>query len=87
MAISDDATDPFFGLGTGAIALGAGVTTTCLIIAHKQKKKLDAALQTSSLYRYDIPFSNGSSLSVGADILHDRIMNKRTVGLGLSYNF
>ena len=67
-------------------ALGIGVTTTCLVVAHKQKKKLDA-LQASSLYRYDIPLSNGSSLSVGVDMLHDRIMNNRTVGLGLSYNF
>ena len=73
--------------GIAPIVVGAGVTTTCLIIAHKQKKKLDAALGTSSLYRYDIPFSNGSQLSVGADMLHDRIMNNRTVGLGLSYNF
>ena len=73
--------------GAGSIALGLGLTTTCLIVANKQKKKIDAALQSSSLYRYDIPFSNGSSLSVGADMLHDRIMDKRTVGLGLSYNF
>lgn len=77
----------FIGTGAAGIVLGAGITTTCLVIAHKQKKKIDAALRTSSLYRYDIPFSNGSSLSVGADMLHDRNMNKRTVGLGLSYNF
>ncbi len=73
--------------GAVCLATGAGVTTTCLVIAHKQKKKLDAAALYSSLYRYDIPFSNGSTLSVGADMLHDRIMNNRTVGLGLSYNF
>lgn len=74
------------GGGIACLLAGAGVTTTCLIVAHKQKKKLDA-FSTSSLYRYDIPFSNGSQLSVGADMLHDRIMDKRTVGLGLSYNF
>lgn len=73
--------------GAVCLAAGIGVTTTCLVIAHKQKKKLDAALEYSSLYRYDIPFSNGSQLSVGADMLHDRIMDKRTIGLGLSYNF
>ena len=73
--------------GIGAIGAGVGLTTTCLVIAHKQKKKLDAVLGTSSIYRYDIPFSNGSQLSVGADMLHDRIMDKRTIGLGLSYNF
>ena len=75
------------GVGVASIVLGIGVTTTCLVIAHKQRKKLDAALGTSSLYRYDIPFSNGSQLSVGVDMLHDRIMDKRTIGLGLSYNF
>lgn len=72
--------------GTCAL-LGIGLTTTCLVIAHKKKKNLDLALQTSSLYRYDIPFSNGTMLSVGADMLHDRITNKRTIGLGLNYNF
>ena len=81
-----DQNDAALGAGIGLVALGIGTTTTCLVVAHKQKKKLDA-LQTSSLYRYDIPFSNGSSLSVGADMFHDRIMNKRTVGLGMTYNF
>jgi len=73
-------------VGVGSIVAGAGVTTLCLVKAHREKKNL-GALGTSSLYRYDIPFSNGSQLSVGADMLHDRIMDKRTVGLGLSYNF
>lgn len=88
--VGSDGSDSEEGLGAGGvvcIAAGIGVTTTCLVIAHKQKKRLDAALEYSSLYRYDIPFSNGSQLSVGADMLHDRIMDKRTVGLGLSYNF
>lgn len=76
-------------LAYGAVVcgvLGVGVTTTCLVIANKQKKKVDT-LQTSAIYRYDIPFSNGSRLSVGADMLNDRIMDKRTFGLGLTYNF
>lgn len=80
--------DPYApALGAGCIVLGVGVTTTSLIIANKQKKKIDAALQTSSIYRYDIPLSNGSSFSVSADLIHDHILNNRTVGLGLSYNF
>ena len=72
--------------GIACVALGAGVTTTCLVVANKQKKKIDA-LQTSAIYRYDIPFSNGSKLSIGADMLNDRIMNKKTIGLGFTYNF
>lgn len=87
VGIADDGYKAVWGgIGAGVIAVGAGVTTLCLIKAHREKKKLDA-LGTSSLYRYDIPLSNGSQLSVGADMLHDRIMDKRTVGLGLSYNF
>lgn len=87
VGIADDGYKAVWGgIGAGVIAVGAGVTTLCLVKAHREKKKL-AALGTSSLYRYDIPFSNGSQLSVGADMLHDRIMDKRTVGLGLSYNF
>ena len=82
----DYGADGCIAAGIGGVAVGAGITTLCLIKAHKQKKLLDA-LQTSSLYRYDIPLSNGSSFSVGADLLHDRILNNRTVGLGLSYNF
>lgn len=81
-----DYVGPCCGIGVGCIVLGAGVTTLCLIKANKEKKKLDA-LQTSSIYRYDIPFSNGSSLSVGADLLNDRITNQKTIGLGLNYNF
>ena len=82
----DYGADGCIAAGAGGIVVGAGITTLCLIKAHKQKKKLDA-LQTSSIYRYDIPFSNGSSLSVGADLLNDRITNQKTIGLGLNYNF
>ena len=83
----DYGADGCIAAGIGGVAVGAGIVTLCLVKAHKQKKKIDAALQTSSIYRYDIPLSNGSSFSVGADLLHDRILNNRTVGLGLSYNF
>ncbi len=73
--------------GMPCVLLGVGFTTTFLLIANKQKKKIDAALQTSAVYRYDIPLRSGSSLSVGADLMTDRVMNKQTVGLGLSYSF
>ena len=74
------------GIGAGSIAIGAGITTLCLVKAHKQKKMLDD-FQSSTIFHQDFHFSNGSSLSVGADLLHDHILNNRTVGLGLSYNF
>ncbi len=84
--IEDGIEEPTSVAGLVSAGLGVCLTTTCLLVAHKQKKRLDA-LQTSALYRYDIPLSNGSSLSMGADLLNDRIMDKRTVGLGLRYNF
>lgn len=79
-------TDALYASGAVLFAAGAGTSIYCFIKAHKLNKEINA-LEYSSLYRYDIPFSNGSSLSLGADMLHDRIMDKRTVGLGLSYNF
>ena len=44
-------------------------------------------LQTSSLFQHNIPLSNGSSLSLGADLLRDNTLGQNTLGLGLRYNF
>jgi len=76
-----------YGAGAAGILLGAGVTTFCLIKANKLKKETEAIIQTSSIFHQDIHFKNGSSLSVGTDLLSDRITGKKTVGLGLCYNF
>ena len=84
---SEDVDMAVVGGGVACMVAGIGLTTTCLLVANKQKKKIDSGLLTSPIYRYDIPFSNGSSLSVGADMLRDNIMRKQTIGLGLSYNF
>lgn len=65
---------------------GAAWTTSFLLVAHHQKKMADR-YNNISLYQYDIPFSNGSSLSLGADMLRDRTLGNNTIGLGLRYNF
>ena len=73
-------------LGIGFIGLGA-VWTTSFLLASNHEKKKTRMLQSSTLYQYDIPFSNGSSLSLGADLLSDRTNGNNTFGLGLRYNF
>lgn len=73
--------------GLSCVALGAGFTTIFHVAANKQKKKIDAALQTSTIYKYDITFPGGSSFSLGADLLNDRILGNQTIGLGMRYSF
>ena len=73
--------------GIPCIILGGAVTVPCLIVAGKKKRDIDAALGMSSIYRHNIPLRDGSSLSVGADLLRDNILHHQTVGLGLSYCF
>ena len=73
----------------GWIGVGASViwTASFLIAANATKKKIDNQMLCSTIYQYDIPFSNGSSLFLGADMVSDRILGTNTVGLGLRYNF
>lgn len=74
--------------------IGAGVlgTTSVLLIANYQKKKLDKTLQATSIYKREVNFSDGTSLSVGFDMLSihtdtNRMFGNNTLGLGLRYNF
>lgn len=74
-------------LGLPCIIVGGAVTAPCLIVAGKKQREIDAALGTSAIYRHDIPLRGGASISVGADLLCDHILQHQTVGIGLSYNF
>jgi hypothetical protein len=65
---------------------GAAFTTTFLLIANQQKKKIQR-FESSAIYKYDFNLSNGSSISLCADMLSDRINGTNTIGLGLRYNF
>lgn len=73
--------------GLPCIIVGGAVTAPCLIVAGKKQGEIDAALWTSAIYRHDIPLRGSSSLSLGADMLCDNILQHQTVGIGLSYNF
>ncbi len=68
--------------------IGGGVvfTTTFLLIANHQKKKIQR-FESSVIYQYDFKLSNGSSLSAGIDMIKDNSFRKQTLGLGLRYNF
>ena len=66
---------------------GAAVTSGLLVTANLYKRHYQNKYRITTMYQYDIPFSNGSSLSLGADILNDLTLGTNTVGLGLRYNF
>lgn len=71
-------------IGTSAAVVWA---SSFLIAAHSVKKKIDSQMLYYSIYQYDMPFSNGSSLSVGTDLISNRVLGTNTLGLGLRYNF
>ena len=71
----------------GSLVGGATVTSGLLIAANLYKRHYNNKTKSLSIYKHDIPFSNGTSLSVGADMLSDRTLGSNTIGLGLRYNF
>ena len=74
----------------GGLAMcGGGVlwTTGFLIAANQAKQIANKRLQSSSIYQQHITFPNGSSLSLGTDLLRDNTLGQNTLGLGLRYNF
>lgn len=66
--------------------IGVAWTTTFLLVGHHYKKQADH-YQFISLYYQDIRFSNGSSLSIGTDVVNDKLLGNNIIGLGLHYNF
>lgn len=75
-------------LAGGALVVGGCAWTYFFLrAANRQMEKYQSQDISSTIYRHDIPFSNGSSLSIGADMLSDRTLGTNTVGLGLRYNF
>jgi len=77
-----------YWISGGVLAAGGLATSiSCFVMAHKKQKETEMYLQSSTIYQYDIPFYNGTSLSVGADMLSDCTLGSNTIGLGLRYNF
>ena len=74
-------------LGIEAVGLCGSYWLLSSAINHQKKIKQLQKLENISLYQYKLPFSNGSSLSFGADLLSDRTQGSNTLGLGLRYNF
>ena len=74
------------GMGGAFIAGGVAWTTGCLLLSNYFSKK-GKAIESASLYQHEFDFSNGSSLSLSADMLSDRTIGSNTVGVGLRYNF
>ena len=91
--ISTNGSDPLLFRGGGldipfyATIAGSVVWTTSFLIAANHEKKKANMLQASTIYQYDFKFDNGTSLSLGADLLGDRTMGSNTLGIGLRYNF
>ena len=74
-------------LGVPLIAGGVGWCYAFQAMANHQKKKMDRQLQSSAIFQFNSPLSNGSSLSAGIDMLSDRAIGSNTLGFGLRYNF
>ena len=67
---------------------GAIVWTSSFLLAAKHAKNMYNDVQAYSVYQQDFQFSNGSSLSLCADLLKYRnYHSSNTLGLGLRYNF
>lgn len=74
---------------TGVACVGAGAiwTTSFLFAAKNKKKKIDQRLSNITLMQLDIDIKNGSTITPSVGLLCDRVINKHTLALGLSYNF
>ena len=75
-------------MATGGANLGVGVigAGACWLAALRMERQ-QRRLEVSTLYRHDFPLSNGTSLSAGVDVLHDKMVRSNTLGVGFSYNF
>lgn len=71
----------------GSFVGGAVWTSGFLLAANLYKKAYNNRQQGFSLYNHRIDFSNGSNLTAGIDMLHDRNNSNHTLGIGLRYNF
>ncbi len=79
------------GVAWGGVAFGLacdGAAVWLLSSAVKHQKQIkQMKVQGISLYQHNISFSNGYSLSLGADLLNDRTLGSNTIGLGVRYYF
>ena len=93
-AYNDTNTDKEKTLETSIALLGtsAAWTTTFLLIANHQKKKIENQFLDTFIFRQEFKFSNGTTISAGIDLLSDhtdteQLFGNNTLGLGLRFNF
>lgn len=77
------------GLIAGGVIMGVGVafTTTFLIIANKEKKKIDSMMSYSPIFQNEFQLGKCSALTAGIGMINNHFVGERTLGLGLRYNF
>jgi len=77
------------GLIAGGVTMGVGVafTTTFLIIANNEKKKIDSIISYNPIFQHEFQLSNGSALTAGIDLINNHSKGERTLGFGVRYNF
>lgn len=77
------------GLVVGSVTMGLGVafTTTFLLLASKEKKKIDSMISYNPIFQHEFQLSNGSALTAGIDLINNHQVGEKTLGLGLRYNF
>lgn len=59
----------------------------CNIAANNINKKLEKRYDRYSIYQHEFRFSNGSTLTLGTDVINDRLLSNNTIGLGIRYVF
>lgn len=69
--------------------MGGGIiwTSGFLVASHLVKKSEQEHLRSSIIIHHDFKITDSSSLSAGIDMLSDRTISNKTLGLGLRYNF
>lgn len=78
--------DKLYYVGGVSAACALIGTPICLLKAHHYKKQAEL-LDSSIIFQKGIIFNNGSLLSASIDMISDRILRERVLGLGLRYNF
>ena len=73
----------------GGILMGVGVafTTTFLILAHKEKRKMNGMISYNPILQHGFQLNNGSSLIASLDMINNHSLGEKTLGLSLLYNF
>ena len=81
-----DTSTPYFIAGLAGVGCAAAWTTGFLIAANNAKKK-NFAYKDYTIFEKEYKLKNGSTIAPSIDLVRDLSMNKRTLGLGLRYNF